>query len=351
MKNSRRKTLKTLGVSGAALSLLGVNPLLSACSSSSQKTSDTESDSNAAASAATELFFNISLAQWSLHRSLFGDAISSWDNFGKLWAESPDNVLRGELKPVDFPTIAKRDYGITAVEYVNVFYFSKKNDKQFWYDLRKQCDEQGVKSLLIMCDREGNLGDTDEEARKQAVENHYGWVDAAQILGCHSIRVNAAGNGTAEEVKSAAIDGLGQLVSYSSQSGISVIVENHGGYSSNGQWLANVIEGVGSKYCGTLPDFGNFCIEGHHGDCKEEYDKYQGVKELMPYAKGVSGKTHEFDAEGNEVNTDFVKMLQIVKDSGFTGYIDIEYEGGGLSESEGIKATKALLEKAGKAVS
>ncbi|MAE83175.1 MAG: xylose isomerase [Flammeovirgaceae bacterium] len=350
MKNSRRKTLKTLGVSGAALGILGASNWIAACSSPT-KTTEGATDETKDTAASADLFFQISLAQWSLHRSFFGDAISSWDNFGKLWAESPDNVLRGELKPIDFPTIAKRDFGVTAVEFVNTFYFSKKNDKQFWYDMRKQCDEQGVKSLLIMCDREGNLGDADEEARIKAVENHYAWVDAAQILGCHSIRVNAAGEGTAEEVKAAAIDGLSRLVDYAAQSDISVIVENHGGYSSNGEWLSSVIAGVGSKYCGTLPDFGNFCIDGHHGNCNEAYDKYKGVKELMPYAKGVSGKTHEFDADGNEVNTDFYKMLQIVKDAGFKGYIDIEYEGAELPEPDGIKATKALLEKAGKAVS
>lgn len=347
MDNARRTIIKNLGVSGA-LSVLGVGNFLSACSSPNKKGNAAASDSKAAA--ASSLFFNISLAQWSLHRSFFGDAISSWDHFGKLWDENPANVLQGELKPADFPTIAKRDYGVSAVEYVNVFYFSKKNDEGYWQELRKRCDEQQVKSLLIMCDREGNLGDTDEEARKQAVENHYGWVDAAQILGCHSIRVNAAGSGTAEEVQAAAIDGLGRLTDYAAQGGISVIVENHGGYSSNGQWLSQVIEGVGSNYCGTLPDFGNFCLDGWHGDCKEAYDKYQGMQELMPYAKGVSAKAHDFDAEGNEIHTDFYKMLQIVKDAGFNGYIDIEYEGSTLSEDEGIKATKALLEKAGQSV-
>lgn len=349
MKTSRRKTLKTLGVSGAALSLLGAN-FITACSSSDKKSGDASGEEKEAL-AGTDLFFSISLAQWSLHRSFFGDGLKSWDHFGKLWAEHPDKVLQGELDPVNFPTISKRDFGVEAVEYVNVFYFSKKNDRQYWEAMRKQCDEQGVKSLLIMCDREGNLGDTDEAARIQAVENHYGWVDAAEILGCHSIRVNAAGNGTAEEVKAAAIDGLGRLTEYTSKKGISVIVENHGGYSSNGEWLSSVIEGVGSDYCGTLPDFGNFCIDGHHGDCREEYDRYKGVKELMPYAKGVSAKTHEFDAEGNEVHTDFYKMMQIIKDAGFTGYIDIEYEGSELSEAEGIMATKELLKKAGKAVS
>ncbi|MEQ8471384.1 MAG: TIM barrel protein [Marinoscillum sp.] len=347
MKTSRRKTIKTLGLSGAALGMLGASNIIAACSTPKKEEEQTE----AVAKAAPSLFFSISLAQWSLHKSFFGDGLKSWEHFGKLWAEHPDKVLQGKLDPVNFPTIAKRDFGVEAVEYVNVFYFSKKDDKQFWNDMKKQCDEQGVKSLLIMCDREGNLGDTDEAARIQAVENHYGWVDAAEILGCHSIRVNAAGSGTADEVRTAAIDGLGRLTEYASAKGINVIVENHGGYSSDGQWLSSVIAGVGSEYCGTLPDFGNFCMERGPDGCANEYDRYKGVKELMPYAKGVSAKAHDFNAEGFETHTDFVKMLQIVKDSGFTGYIDIEYEGSGLSEPEGIKATKALLEKAGKMVS
>lgn len=345
MNTSRRKTIKALGLSSAALGVLGASNLISACSSPKK------AEEEQTAEASVDLFFSISLAQWSLHKSFFGDGLKSWEHFGKLWAEHPDKVLQGKLDPVNFPTIAKRDFGIEAVEYVNVFYFSKKDDKQFWQDMRKQCDEQGVKSLLIMCDREGNLGDTDEAARITAVENHYGWVDAAKILGCHAIRVNAAGQGTAEEVKTAAIDGLGRLAAYGQENGISVIVENHGGYSSDGEWLSSVIAGVGSEYCGTLPDFGNFCIERGTDGCANEYDRYKGMKELMTYAKGVSAKSHEFDAEGHEVHTDFYKMMQIIKDAGFTGYIDVEYEGSELSEPDGIRATKALLEKAGKMVS
>jgi len=345
MKSDRRNVIKTLGAASTGLALFGGANLVSACGpGKKEQSAEASSEANAAA-----LFFNISLAQWSLHKSFFGEGLSSWENFGKLWDEHPDKVLQGVLNPVDFPTIAKRDFGINAVEYVNVFYYSKKNDLQFWKDLRKQCDDQGVKSLMIMCDREGNLGDTDEAARTQAVENHYGWVDAAKILGCHSIRVNAAGNGTAEEVKAAAIDGLGRLTAYGQDNGINVIVENHGGYSSDGQWLSSVIAEVASDYCGTLPDFGNFCVEGGHGNCIREYDRYQGVKELMPFAKGVSAKSHDFDEEGNETHTDYERMMKIVKDAGFTGYVGVEYEGDVLSEADGIKATKKLLEKVGKA--
>jgi sugar phosphate isomerase/epimerase len=246
--------------------------------------------------------------------------------------------------------IAKREFGISAVEYVNTFYFSKKNDQAYWKELKSRCDGEGVESLLIMCDAEGNLGDTDDTSRMMAVENHYGWIDQAKFMGCHSIRVNAAGTGTAEEVRTAAIDGLGRLTEYGKQVGINVIVENHGGYSSDAKWLTNVISQVGSEFCGTLPDFGNFCIEWSEGGCKNEYDRYLGIEELLPYAKGVSAKSNRFDENGNEVNTDFERMLKIVKNSGFTGYIGIEYEGTEISEREGIMATKNLLMNAGRNV-
>lgn len=293
-----------------------------------------------------ELFFDISLAQWSLHRSFFGEETMNmgWNNFGRMLnSEEYPKLLAGELNPLHFPTIAKEKYDINAVEYVNTFYFDKAEDQAYLRELKSRADSAGVQNLIIMCDALGNLGDTDDENRKQAVENHYKWVDAASFLGCHSIRVNAAGEGSAEEVAEAATDGLSRLAEYASESDINVIVENHGGYSSDAEWLVNVIENTGRENCGTLPDFGNFTIsEGN------TYDKYKGIRELMPYAKGVSAKSHEFNEEGYEKNIDFAKMLKIVKDAGFTGYIGIEYEGDGLSEHEGIIATKELLIKVGK---
>jgi sugar phosphate isomerase/epimerase len=188
---------------------------------------------------------------------------------------------------------------------------------------------------LIMCDALGNLGDSDPEARMATVENHKPWVDVAAFLGAKTIRVNAAGEGTAEEVAANAVDGLSKLGEYGASKGINVVVENHGGYSSNGKWLSGVMEKVGMDNVGTLPDFGNFY----------EYDRYLGMEEIMPYAKGVSAKSNVFDAEGNEANMDYLRLMKIVKDSGFKGYVGIEYEGAELSEDEGIKATKALLEK------
>jgi sugar phosphate isomerase/epimerase len=280
-----------------------------------------------------DMFFKISLAEWSLHNTLF----------------------KKELDNLDFPATAKNDFGIDAVEYVNQFFKDKAEDATYLNELKKRCSDNGVTSVLIMVDGEGDLGDRNKKKRYEAVENHYKWVHAAKELGCHSIRVNAAGDGTYEEVQRAAIDGLGKLAEFGEKAGIHVIVENHGGFSSNGDWLSEVMNQVNNPYCGTLPDFGNFCIKRGRKDgkpvCLEEFDKYKGTELLMPHAKGVSAKSNVFDAEGNEVNIDYYKIMQIVKDAGYTGYVGVEYEGSELSEPDGILATKKLLEKVGKKLS
>ena len=262
---------------------------------------------------AQEPAFKISLAEWSLNKSLFKKTITN----------------------MDFPRIAKETYGIDAVEYVSTFFRDKAEDMEYLTNLKKECEKYGVKSLLIMVDGEGNLADTSLAARTKAVENHYKWVKAAKFLGCHSIRVNAGGRGTMGQMQAAAIDGLGRLSAYAADYGINVIVENHGGNSSYGKWLAEIMKAVNRPNCGTLPDLGNFY----------EYDRYKGVTELMPFAKGVSAKTRDFDENGNETQIDYVKMMKIISDSGFKGYIDVEYEGTRLSEEEEIKATIALLKK------
>jgi len=348
MSKTRRNAIKDLSKGITAFSLLGISASILSCAGDTAEAKAKQVIKEKMTEKTP--FFDISLAQWSLHRSFFGDALKNgFGPFVQGLQTDPDALLQGTLNPINFASIAKKDYGVSAIELVNTFYFSKAKDTQYWKDYKAQCDGEGVKPVLIMCDALGNLGDLDDAKRKLAVENHYPWLEAAKILGCHAIRVNAAGEGTAEEVKAAAINGLGALAAVGAKEGISVIVENHGGYSSKGDWLASVIGGVNSKFCGTLPDFGNFCIErDENRKCLEEYDRYKGTKELMPFAKGVSAKTHDFDADGNEIHTDFVKMLQIVKDAGYTGYIDIEYEGQKLSEPEGIMATKRLLERVGK---
>jgi sugar phosphate isomerase/epimerase len=279
-----------------------------------------------AAETVKKSFFEISLAQWSLHKALF--------------AKQLDNL--------DFPEKAKNDFGISVVEYVNVFFKDKAKDTSYLNELLKRCRDNDVKNHLIMCDGEGNLGAAKDADRLIAVENHYKWVDAAKHLGCATIRVNAAGEGSRSAVAKAAVDGLGRLSEYADKVGINVIVENHGSYSSDGSWLAGVMKEVNKKNVGTLPDFGNFCIKRDASNwmtCLESYDRYVGTKELMPFAKGVSAKTYDFDEQGNCIETDYNRIMNIVKDSGFKGYIGIEYEGDKISEEEGIRKTKALLEK------
>jgi len=292
----------------------------------------------------TETDFKISLAQWSLHNTYFGEPIKDWGEFARLIKESPDSVLKGDADPKDFPVLAA-GYGIHSIELVNTFYFTKVDDMAYWTAFKEQCDKSGVSVGLIMCDLVGNLADADANVRLKAVEDHYKWVDIASFLGARSIRVNAGGEGTAEEVATNAVDGLSKLGTYGASKGVNIIVENHGGYSSDGSWLSGVMKNVGMENVGTLPDFGNFCMQRGPEGCEKEYDKYKGIAELMPYAKGVSAKSHKFDENGNETNSDFLRIMKIVKESGFKGYVGIEYEGTELSEDDGIKATKALLEK------
>jgi sugar phosphate isomerase/epimerase len=214
--------------------------------------------------------------------------------------------------------------------------------------MKTRAEGEGVRSLLIMCDSEGYLGDVDTAKRTQAVENHYKWVEAAQYLGCHSIRVNAFSEGTFLEQQERAADGLRRLCEFANPYGINVIVENHGGLSSNGAWLVGVMRLVNHPRVGILPDFGNFCIrrEGGHpweGACVEEYDRYQGVHEMMPYARAVSAKSNNFDAAGNCVETDYPRIMKVVLEAGYRGFVGIEYEGDELDEPGGIRATRDLL--------
>ena len=257
--------------------------------------------------------FKISLAEWSFHRTLF--------------AKKMDHL--------DFAKVARQEFGIEAIEYVNQFFKDKAKDDRYLAEINKRAADHGVKQLLIMVDGEGRLGDPDSTKRRQAVMNHHKWVEAGVALGCHSIRVNAASVGTYEEQMERAAEGLAALTEYGAKHRINVIIENHGGLSSNGAWLSAVIKKVNSPYCGTLPDFGNFY----------DYDRYKGVAELMPFAKGVSAKSHDFDSQGNEVHTDYFRMMKVVLDAGYDRWVGIEYEGRKLDEPAGVRATKALLER------
>ena len=241
----------------------------------------------------------ISLAQWTINREL----------------------RSGKIDNLDFAKVAA-EHGIHAVEYVNQFFMDKAKDVKYLGEMKKRAADQGIKSLLIMCDREGNIGDPDSAKRKQTVDNHRKWLDAAKFLGCHSIRVNAGSSGTWDEQVKLAADGLSRLTAIGAKLGLNVIVENHGGLSSNADWLVEVIKKVDHKRCGTLPDFGNFRIKPG-----ESYDSYRGMQKLLPFAKGVSVKDRVWDDKGKQFELDYDRMLKLVHASGFRGYCGIEFGG------------------------
>lgn len=310
MPSTRREFLKQFGTTSAGVSLLHGWSIESVMAASARK-----------------MFFDISLAEWSLHRTL----------------------QAGKLTNMEFPAKAKTDFGITAVEYVDQFFKDKAKDQTYLSELKKRTADLGVRNVLIMVDTAGPLADLDDTKRKQAVESHYPWIDAATFLGCHAIRVNLRGKGSADEIAISSIDGLGRLAEYGRKAEIGVIVENHGGYSSDGKWLSRVMKEVNNPYAGTLPDFDNFKLTD-----SDVYDRYLGVQEMMPFAKGVSAKSRDFDEQGNEVTINYERLLQIVKKektSAFKGYIGIEYSGNRLSEDEGIRATKRLLDRVGQQIS
>lgn len=257
--------------------------------------------------------FKISCTEYSLHRM----------------------IAKKELDNLDYAPFVRKTFDLDGVEYWNRPFFTKAEDKAYVAEMRKRADDVGIQGTVILIDGEGNLGDPDEAKRIDAVSRHKKWVVCAKRLGCHSIRVNARSRGSYEEQQKLAADGLRRLSEFAEPLKMGVIVENHGGLSSNGQWLAGVMKMVDMKNCGTLPDFGNF----------GSYDRYRGVEELMPFAKSVSAKSHDFDDEGNETRTDFFRMMKIVVEAGYHDFVGIEYEGSKISEVEGVERTKALLER------
>ena len=281
-----------------------------------------------------EPFFKLSLAQWSFHKAIRDDKTMS---------------------NLDFAKKAK-ELGFDGVEYVSQLYKLEEGNEQSSLDslvveLKKRSEEHNIQNVLIMIDHEGDLSVSDKMERDEAIRKHSMWVDAAAALGCSSVRVNLFGGEAEEDPKiwhDNSVDGLGRLAQYAATKNINVIVENHGGLSSDAGKVVGVMKAINLPNCGTLPDFGNFCVKRDgkdrwDGNCIEQYDIYKGTKELMPFAKGVSAKAHNFDENGNETEIDYVRMLQIVKDANFTGYIGVEYEGDLLGEKEGILATKNLL--------
>jgi sugar phosphate isomerase/epimerase len=263
--------------------------------------------------------FKISLAEWSLHRALFSKKFTN----------------------LDFPKIARDEYGIEAVEFVNQFFKDKAHDSAYLRELKKRADDSGVTCVLIMIDGEGDLSAPDKAERDQAVANHRKWVDAAAALGCHAIRINTGKHYSASDV-GALPEACSSLVDYADRHKIEVICENHGGPSSDPDALLAVIKAVGKPNFGTLPDFGNFPRTPDRS--RFTIDVYDAIARMMPYAKGVSAKSHDFNPDGQEHELDYARILKIVTDAGYHGYVGIEYEGSRMSEPDGIRATKKLLE-------
>lgn len=305
------------------------------CKQNPKKDSKEEATTEEVVAEESKPDIKLSLAQWSIHKM----------------------ILEEGADPYTFAEKAS-EWGFEGLEYVSALYYKELQAANFseeamnnWVEKSKaESEKYGLKNLLIMVDGQGDIAVPDEAKRTEAVENHYKWVDAAAALGCHSIRVNLNGSMEPEVWMPASVAGLKQLATYAKDKNINIIVENHGGPSSNAQMLAEVMDKVGMDNCGTLPDFGNFCIKREEGDyysskCLEEYDRYKGTKELMPYAKGVSAKSYSFDEEGNETRVDYPRIMEIVLDAGYEGFVGVEYEGSELSEEEGILATKKLLER------
>jgi sugar phosphate isomerase/epimerase len=274
------------------------------------------------APASADLLFPISLAEWTFHQALF--------------AKRMDHL--------DFAATAARN-GFQGAEYVNQFFKDRAKDTAYLAEMKKRASDAGIRSVLIMCDDEGDLGDPDGAKRAQAVEKHHKWADAAAFLGCHSIRVNARSRGTPEEQMKLCADGLHRLAEYTEKQGIHTIVENHGGLSSYGKWLVGTLGAAGNPQVGTLPDFGNFDREEGGGGLPADYSRYEGVAAMMPLARGVSAKSFDFDANGDETKIDYLRMMKIVLDAGYRGFVGVEYEGERMSEEEGMLATRRLLER------
>jgi sugar phosphate isomerase/epimerase len=276
----------------------------------------------------------ISLAQWSLHRTL----------------------KAGKLLNSDFPAKARNDFSIDAVEYVCQFFGDRKMDwRQAAADntylkyLLQRSKDAGVYNHLIMVDEEGELALPKDKERLTGVDNHKKWVEAAAFLGCRTVRVNLHGEGDKQAKLAAAVDSLARLCDFAKPMNITIVTENHGSDSSKGSWMAAVMKQVNRSNVGTLPDFGNFCISHPWGTtqngCEMAYDRYKGIAEMLPYAKAVSAKTYDFDDAGEQPLMDYKRLIGLVKDSGFSGYIGIEFEGNTQPEEDGIRKTKALLQK------
>lgn len=304
-KATRRQFFKASGAGAAALALTGAT-------SRGARLMETADKRN----------YDISLAAYSVHRA----------------------VETGQFTMLDMPKVVRQEFDIGAIELWNQNFES--TDSGYLDQIAKNAVDNDVKYLLIMVDREGDIGAESRDERREAVRRHAKWIDVAADLGCHSIRMNW--RGAPDEVVHDAkalrafinrsVRSFRRLCDYGDRKNVSVIIENHGGPSSYPEAVVQLMVSVDHHRFGTLPDFGNF---------PEEVDPYLATDLLMNFAKAVSAKCYDFDdATGEETKLNYARLIEIVADKhGYDGYIGIEYEGDRLSEFDGVKACKKLLEK------
>jgi sugar phosphate isomerase/epimerase len=311
---TRRGLLASAGVLGGSLALARLAPAQEPPKKPQQKPAEPAP----APAAPKKPLFELSLAEGSLHRAL----------------------QEKRIEHLDFPVVARKDYDIGSVELVNTFFKDKAKDITYLHELLKRAQDNGVRCGLIRVDDEGPLAHPDDDLRDKAVARHRMWLNAAAFLGCHSLRVNLDGEGSARKQRDAACLALDALGNYAEALELRVLVENKSGYSTNPAWLAEVLRQTAHKRVGTLPDFGSF--KDADG---ADFDRYKGVEQLMPWACAVSARSWDFDERGEERTIDFQRMLKIVVGAGYHSWIGIEYDGQRLSEPDGIRATKKLLLK------
>jgi L-ribulose-5-phosphate 3-epimerase len=246
----------------------------------------------------------ISLAQWALNQE----------------------IRAGELTNLDFPRIAREEFGIGAIEFVNTLFAVPTYG--YLRKLKQNAVDHGVKMLVMMVDDEGDPVAPSRKERDQFVINHRKWVDIAQFLGCHSVRTNCIGRSTSSKSEALkwAAESYTRLLEYALSAKVSVVIENHGGLSDDPDWMVDLIKEVGN------PHFGSY-IDWRWRD-PAVWDNYAYTKKLLPYAKGISYKKQPTVEH-------LGKLVQLSRDSGYQGYYGIEEKG-----FDNIKLSKTLLETA-----
>jgi sugar phosphate isomerase/epimerase len=268
------------------------------------------------------------LAQWTFNKDLFA----------------------GKMTTIDFVNKAA-EMGFDGVEFVSQFIKDKVNDDAYLAELKLASETAGIKNTMISVDvSEAKLGSSDPDERDIATAKHKEWIVAASKLNCPTIRVNAHGDGTADEMMSAMFNSVKELANFGKSYNVGVTIENHGQYSSDGKWLSQLIGKLVPYGVGSVADFDNWCIEREGGKlwgtpCIKEYDRYLGMKELLPTARSVSVKAFDFDEQGNAIKTDFKRMFQLIKEAQYDEYLAIEFEGHDMDPIEGIRKTLELVDQ------